>query len=123
MASVEEWGWAAWLLAHPETASAVTNAAQARALIPGRYDAAPATVTSRVGKSAGGERGRRELVARAAARLVLFERAVDEPLGHGCRPAAAVTDGLQLVHELGAAQQLRHGGEREAAEVLVEPAR
>src|SRR5690349_16443416 len=49
-------------------------------------------------------------------------RAVDEPLRHRRRPAAAVADGLQLVDELGAAEQLRHRPEREAAEVLVEPA-
>ena len=86
--------------------------------------------------SAGGEGGRRELVARAAARLVLLERpdddrvavggggrAVDESLGHRRRPAAAVADRLQLVHELGAAEELGHRAEREAAEVLVEPAR
>ena len=83
-----------------------------------------------------GERGRRELVARAAARLVLLERAdddrgavggggraVDEPLRHRRRAAAAVADRLQLVDELGAAEELGHRAEREAAEVLVEPAR
>ena len=34
-----------------------------------------------------------------------------------------MADGLQLVDELGAAEQLRHRPEREAAEVLVQPAR
>ena len=80
-------------------------------------------------------RRRRELVARAAARLVLLERAdddrravggsgraVDEPLRHRRRAAAAVADRLQLVDELGAAEELGHRAEREAAEVLVEPA-
>jgi hypothetical protein len=44
---VEECWCAAKLLAHPEAASAqaMTAAAQARTLIPGRYDAAPAIVT------------------------------------------------------------------------------
>jgi hypothetical protein len=73
-------------------------------------------------------------VTRAAARFIRVERAdddrravrgsgvaVDEPLRHRRGPAAAVADGLQLVHELGTAQQLRHRAEREAAEVLVEP--
>src|SRR5205823_7870843 len=77
----------------------------------------------------------RELVARAAAGLVLLERsdddrravggsgrAVDEPLRHRRRAAAAVADRLQLVHELGAAEELGHRSEREAAEVLVEAA-
>ncbi len=35
-------------------------------------------------------------------------------------PAAAVADGLELVDELGAAEELGHGAERKAAEVLVE---
>jgi len=37
------------------------------------------------------------------------------------RPAAAVADRLQLVHELGVRQQRGHGPERQSAEVLVEP--
>ena len=78
----------------------------------------------------------RELVAAAAARLVLLERAdddrravgrsgraVDEPLRHRRRAAAAVADGLQLVDDLRAAEQLRHRPEREAAKVLVEAGR
>src|SRR5581483_6206160 len=75
-----------------------------------------------------------ELVAAAAARLVRIERAdddrrsvrrcrraVDEPLRHRRRAAAAMTDGLQLVDELRAAEQLGHRAERQSAEVLVEP--
>src|SRR5437588_700509 len=71
----------------------------------------------------------------AAARLVRVERPdddcgavggsgrpVDEPLRHRRRAAAAMADGLELVDELGAAEELRHRAERKAAEVLVEPA-
>ena len=76
---------------------------------------------------------RSQLVAGAAARLVRVERtdddrlavgrcreAVDESLRHRRRPAAAMADGLQLVDELGPAEQLGHRAERQAAEVLVE---
>ena len=72
-------------------------------------------------------------MAGAAARLVRVERtdddrravgrrrvAVDEPLRHRRWAAAAVADGLQLVDELRAAEQLRHRSERATAEVLVE---
>src|SRR5581483_5394897 len=73
-------------------------------------------------------------MARAAARLVRVERADDdrlavrrrgeavhEALRHRRRTAAAVADGLELVHELGPGEQLGHGAERKPAKVLVEP--
>ena len=72
-------------------------------------------------------------VAVAAARFVRVERAdddrltrvgrgppVDQPLRRRRRPAAAVANGLQLVDELGAGEELGHRAERQAAEVLVE---
>ena len=79
------------------------------------------------------DRVRACLVAVAAAGLVGVERAdddrlarvrrrpaVDEPLGRRRGAAAAVADGLQLVHELGVGEQLRHDAEGQPAEVLVE---
>src|SRR5207247_7536972 len=47
--------------------------------------------------------------------------ALDEPLCQRRRPAAAVADGLELVDELGDAEELRHRAERQTAEVLREP--
>jgi hypothetical protein len=47
--------------------------------------------------------------------------AVDEPLRRCRRAAAAVADGLQLVHELGVGEQVGHDAERQATEVLIEP--
>ena len=47
--------------------------------------------------------------------------AVDEPLRHRRRPAAAVAHRLELVDELGDAEQRRHRAERQPAEVLGEP--
>ena len=76
------------------------------------------------------------LEAGAAARLVRVERAnldrlaaerrraaIDEPLRHRRRAAAAVADGLELVDEFGDAQQRRHRAERLPAEVLRESCR
>jgi hypothetical protein len=74
-------------------------------------------------------------VAAAAARLVLLERADDDrrsvagsgaPSTSRCVIVPGRRSGgnrLQLVDELGAAEQLGHRAEREAAEVLVEAAR
>src|SRR5947209_7557481 len=100
-----------------------------------RTHATPARLMPSTLCSAGRESGSRELVAAAAAGLVLLERAdddrrsvgrrgsaVDEPLRHRRGTAAAVAYRLQLVDELGAAEQLRHHTEREASEVLVEAA-
>src|SRR5206468_9134182 len=74
------------------------------------------------------------LEAAAAAGLIRVERAdldrgprersglaLDEPLCQRRRPAAAVADGLELVDELGDAEELRHRAERQTAEVLREP--
>ena len=76
------------------------------------------------------------LVAVAAAGLVRVERAdddrlarvrrghaVDEALRRRRRAAAAMADGLELVDELGAREELGHRPERLSAEVLVEPGR
>ena len=73
-------------------------------------------------------------MAAAAARFVLLRGAdddglarvrrrstVDEPLRRRRRTAAAVADGLELVHELGMREELGHRSERESPEVLVEP--
>src|SRR5204862_4363878 len=74
------------------------------------------------------------LVAGAAARLVRVVRAdhdrlacerrghpADEALRHRRGTAAAVADRLELVDELGQAEQCRQLAERAAAEVLREP--
>ena len=73
-------------------------------------------------------------MAVAASSLVRVERAdddrltrvrrglaVDEPLGRRRRAAATVADGLELVDELGAREELGHRPEGLSAEVLVEP--
>ena len=78
-------------------------------------------------------RGDAGAIAGAAARLVRVERAdldrrpvercglaVDEPLRARRGAAAAMADGLQLVDELGHAEEQRHRPERLAAEVAVQ---
>src|SRR5581483_5139727 len=75
-------------------------------------------------------------MTRPAARFVRVERpdldrlaferrglAVHEPLRHRRRTAAAVAHRLELVDELGDAEQRRHRAERQPAEVLCEPCR
>src|SRR5665809_107407 len=72
-------------------------------------------------------------MAVAAARLVLLgctdehrlssvrrRLPVDETLGGGRRAAAAVADGLELVHELGMGEELGNRAERKPAKVLIE---